>query len=70
MKNTTMNVAQREAKTIEIGLGEYRLLIVKTYLLDKITDYVDHCGDYINDDVIRALLGVNKPSANLESEGD
>ena len=70
MKNTTINVAQREAKTIEIGLGEYRLFIAKTYLLDKITDYVTHCGDYINDDVVRALLGVEKLAANLEREGD
>lgn len=69
MEKTTMNVAQTKAKTIEIELSEYRFLISEQATLSKLEGYAE-THEYLSDDVVRALLGVEKPAANLESEGD
>ena len=70
MEKTTMNVAQTKAKTIEIELSEYRFLISEQSTLSKLEGYAE-THEYLSDDVVRALLGVEKPNpARIESEGE
>ena len=74
MEKTTMNVALKgdktmEEKTITITVSEYRFLISEQATLSKLEGYAE-THEYLSDDVVRALLGVEKPAANLESEGD
>jgi hypothetical protein len=59
-----------EEKTITIAVSEYRFLISEQSTLSKLEGYVE-THEYLSDDVVRALLGVEKPSPVLiESEGD
>ena len=59
-----------EEKTITIAVSEYRFLISKQATLSKLEDYTE-THEYLSDDVVRALLGVEKPNpARIESEGD
>ena len=54
---------------ITIPVSEYRFLISEQATLSKLEGYAE-THEYLSDDVVRALLGVEKPAANLESEGD
>jgi hypothetical protein len=59
-----------EEKTITIAVSEYRFLISEQATLSKLECYAE-THEYLSDDVVRALLGVEKPSPVLiESEGD
>ena len=58
-----------EEKTITITISEYRFLISEQSTLSKLEGYAE-THEYLSDDVVRALLGVEKPATNLESEGD
>lgn len=59
-----------EEKTITIAVSEYRFLISEQATLSKLEGYAE-THEYLSDDVVRALLGVEKPSpARIESEGD
>ena len=58
-----------EEKTITIAVSEYRFLISEQSTLSKLEGYAE-THEYLSDDVVRALLGVEKPATNLESEGD
>ena len=69
MNENTMNVTKAEEKTITIPISEYRFFISAQSTLSKLEDYAEN-HEYLNDEVIRALLGVENPAANLESEGD
>lgn len=69
MNENTMNVTKAEEKTITIPVSEYRFLISEQSTLSKLEGYAEN-QEYLSDEVVRALLGVEKPAANLESEGD
>ena len=69
MNKNTLNVTKTEEKTITISVSEYRFLISEQSTLSKLEGYAE-THEYLNDEVVRALLGVEKPAANLESEGD
>lgn len=69
MNENALNVTKAEEKTITIAVSEYRFLISERSTLSKLEGYAE-THEYLSDDVIRALLGVEKPAANLESEGD
>lgn len=70
MNENTMNVTKAEEKTITIPVSEYRFLISEQSTLSKLEGYAE-THEYLSDDVIRALLGVEKPSSErIESEGD
>lgn len=59
-----------EEKTITITISEYRFLISEQATLSKLKGYAE-AHEYLSDDVVRALLGVEKPNpARIESEGD
>ena len=59
-----------EEKTITIAVSEYRFLISEQATLSKLEGYAE-THEYLNDEVVRALLGVEKPSPErIESEGD
>ena len=59
-----------EEKTITITISEYRFLISEQATLSKLEGYAE-AHEYLNDEVVRALLGVEKPSPErIESEGD
>lgn len=59
-----------EEKTIIITASEYRRLVAAQTILAKMEVYVV-THKYLSDDVVRALLGVEKPNpARIESEGD
>lgn len=59
-----------EERTITITISEYRFLISEQSTLSKLEGYAE-THEYLNDDVVRALLGVEKPNpARIESEGD
>ena len=59
-----------EEKTITIAVSEYRFLISEQSTLSKLEGYAE-THEYLSDDVVRALLGVEKPNpARIESEGD
>ena len=59
-----------EEKTITITISEYRFLISEQATISKLEDYTK-THEYLNDEVVRALLGVEKPNpARIESEGD
>lgn len=59
-----------EEKTITITISEYRFLISEQATLSKLEGYAE-THEYLSDDVVRALLGVEKPNpARIESEGD
>lgn len=59
-----------EEKTITITVSEYRFLISEQATLSKLEGYAE-THEYLSDDVVRALLGVEKPNpARIESEGD
>ena len=59
-----------EEKTITIAVSEYRFLISDQSTLSKLECYAE-THEYLSDDVVRALLGVEKPHpVQLESEGD
>ena len=67
---TTMNITKSEEKTITITVSEYRFLISEQATLSKPEGYAE-THEYLSDDVVRALLGVEKPNpARIESEGD
>ena len=67
---TTMNITKSEEKTITITVSEYRFLISEQATLSKLEGYAE-THEYLSDDVVRALLGVEKPSPErIESEGD
>ena len=67
---TTMNITKSEEKTITITVSEYRFLISEQATLSKLEGYAE-THEYLSDDVVRALLGVEKPNpARIESEGD
>ncbi len=75
MEKTTTNVAPKGDKTMEekiitIAVSEYRFLISEQSTLSKLEGYAE-THEYLSDDVVRALLGVEKPNpARIESEGD
>lgn len=75
MEKVTMDVALKgdktmEEKTITIAVSEYRFLISDHATLSKLEGYAE-THEYLSDDVIRALLGVEKPNPErIESEGD
>ena len=70
MNENALNVPKTEAKTITIAVSEYRFLISDHATLSKLEGYAE-THEYLSDDVIRALLGVEKPNiARIESEGD
>ena len=55
---------------ITIPISEYRFLISEQSTLSKLEGYAE-THEYLSDDVVRALLGVEKPNpARIESEGD
>lgn len=59
-----------EERTITITTHEYKGLVADQAILAKLEVYTE-THEYLNDDVIRALLGTTKPSpARIESEGD
>ena len=59
-----------EEKTITIPVSEYRFLISEQSTLSKLEGYAE-THEYLIDDVVRARLGVEKPSPErIESEGD
>ena len=59
-----------EEKTITITISEYRFLISEQATLSKLEGYAE-THEYLSDDVVRALLGVEKPNPErIESEGD
>ena len=59
-----------EERTITITTHEYKGLVADQAILAKLEVYTE-THEYLNDDVIRALLGVPKPSpVRIESEGD
>lgn len=70
MNENAMNVTKAEEKTITITVSEYRFLISEQATLSKLEGYAE-THEYLSDDVIRALLGVEKPNpTRIESEGD
>lgn len=70
MNENTLNVPKAEEKTITIAVSEYRFLISEQATLSKLEGYAE-THEYLSDDVVRALLGVEKPNpARIESEGD
>ena len=75
MEKTTTNVAPKGDKTMEertliITASEYRRLVAAQTILAKLEVYTE-THEYLSDDVVRALLGVEKPNpARIESEGD
>ena len=70
MSESILNVTKAEEKTITIAVSEYRFLISEQSTLSKLEGYAE-THEYLSDDVVRALLGVEKPSpARIESEGD
>lgn len=59
-----------EERTITITTHEYKGLVADQAILAKLEVYTE-THEYLSDDVIRALLGVEKPNiARIESEGD
>lgn len=70
MNENIMNVPKAEAKTITIAVSEYRFLISERATLSKLEGYAE-THEYLSDDVVRALLGVEKPNpTRIESDGD
>lgn len=70
MNENALNVTKAEEKTITIAVSEYRFLISEQSTLSKLEGYAE-THEYLSDDVVRALLGVEKPNpARIESEGD
>ena len=59
-----------EERTITITTDEYKGLVADQAILAKLEVYTE-THEYLNDDVIRLLLGAKKPSpVRIESEGD
>ena len=59
-----------EERTITITTHEYKKLVADQAILAKLEVYTE-THEYLNDEVIRTLLGTKKPNpARIESEGD
>lgn len=59
-----------EERTITITTHEYKKLVADQAILAKLEVYTE-THEYLNDEVIRTLLGTQKPNiVRIESEGD
>ena len=59
-----------EERTITITTHEYKGLVADQAILAKLEVYTE-THEYLNDDVIRTILGTQKPNiVRIESEGD
>lgn len=59
-----------EERTITITTHEYKGLVADQAILAKLEVYTE-THEYLNDDLIRTILGTQKPNiARIESEGD
>lgn len=49
-----------QPKMIEIPLNDYTRLVQNDMILERITAYVTHCGDYVHKDIVCGILGIKE----------